>query len=229
MRSIRTDGRVHRGKKCPYIRLRRGWGSPARIFRESSPERIAVPVRYPGGEAEQLFRRHAPSFSGGDRSPDDLRRGSIWSTIKRTARSHPCAASPRLVLRCRAVFLWPRGRDGGINPLGRLLTLGTRRRWLMPAVLFRVNAWTEFIAFESEARMYRILRANVKSEQQANLLNPLRPDLWITSNFIKNCTCEFALIYFSFRECESILVLENVRVEGCIEDWVIFNKISRLN
>lgn len=55
--------------------------------------------------------------------------------------------------------------------------------------------------------MYR--RADVKSEQQENLLNPLHPKL--LQHFAKKKYIESALIY-------GTLVLENVRVEGCIED-----------
>lgn len=111
--------------RCPFDIGRRSGAS-------LSPERLLVPRIDPG------------RFTAGIDLIDDQEDRALSPCA-----ASPRRASPRLASRCRAVFLWPWGRDGGINPLRRLLTLGTRRSWLMPAVLFRVNVRTEFIAFEA--------------------------------------------------------------------------------
>lgn len=79
-----TDGRVS-GKEMPLHQIKAR--SRARIFRDPRRNESRCPYDTGRREAEQLFHRNAPSFLGS--IPDDLRRGSIWSTIKRTARSHP--------------------------------------------------------------------------------------------------------------------------------------------
>lgn len=103
-------------KKCLYIRLRRDLAresSAIHPWNESRHRYDTGPIWYRMDigvgwteEKRNTLLPARPLVPGS--IPDDLRRGSIWSTIKRTALS-PCAVSPRR----REQYFFGRERKGG--------------------------------------------------------------------------------------------------------------------
>jgi len=158
-----------RRKKCLYIRLRRdlGRGSSAILAGTNRGARCDTGRRSGAtlSPARPLVPRIDPrTIYGGDRF-DRRSRGPRALTLRRLV-------SPRLAMQRRAVFLWPWERDGGINPLGRLLTLGTTPSLINAGRSFPCKRANWIYRVWSETRtgnLYRIQRADSKSEQQANL------------------------------------------------------------